>query len=57
MQLCQQTAGVTGRLFEKTAPVSLKLEGKSAAAEVLDGKEGQQILASLPFLGYMMADG
>lgn len=38
-QLCQQTAGVMGRLFEKTAPVSSqKLEGK-LAAEVFDGKK------------------
>lgn len=49
-QLCQQTAGVMGRLFEKTAPVSSqKLEGK-LAAEVFDGKKGQQTLVSLIFL-------
>lgn len=51
MQLWQQTVGVTGRLFEKTAPVSSqKLEGK-LAAEVFDGKEGHQTLVSLAFLG------
>lgn len=48
-QLCQQTAGFMGRLFEKTAPVpSQKLEGK-LAAEVFDGKKGHQTLVCFIF--------